>query len=278
MVLRTSRSRLHKLLLCLFTIVSIIASMGCDQTNGTGKVPEISPGIPNGYLPLIALPNSVLLLPLPPAERSLTFARDQQISQSNLALRGTPRWDLAAQDADLNLPHTANTFSCALDALISEQDTPRLYMLMRRVAMDAAKSTYAAKLLYKRPRPFMVNNEPICTPLEEDLLREDGSYPSGHTAMGWACALALSEIAPERTSALLARAWAFGQSRVVCNVHWQSDVNEGRTMGAATVAGLMLNPQFLSDLKAAKAELEAVRAKGLKPTRDCQWEAEVLDQ
>ena len=35
--------------------------------------------------------------------------------------------------------------------------------------------------------------------------------------------LLLVEIAPERANALLAWARAFGNSRLVCNAHWQSD-------------------------------------------------------
>ena len=105
---------------------------------------------------------------------------------------------------------------------------------------------------------------------------KDGSYPSGHTAIGWAWALILCEIAPEQTDAILARGRAFGQSRVICNVHWHSDVVEGRFMGAAAVARLHVDPAFRAEIEAAKAELAAVRAKGLKPTRDCQAEADAL--
>jgi acid phosphatase (class A) len=44
-------------------------------------------------------------------------------------------------------------------------------------------------------------------------------------------------------------------------------------MAAYTVARLHADPAFRADLEAAKAELEAVRAKGLKATRDCSAEA-----
>ena len=75
-------------------------------------------------------------------------------------------------------------------------------------------------------------------------MSKSGSYPSGHTAIGWAWALVLCEIAPEQTEAILARGRAFGESRMVCNVHWQSDVIEGRFMGASVVARLHAEPQF----------------------------------
>jgi acid phosphatase (class A) len=65
---------------------------------------------------------------------------------------------------------------------------------------------------------------------------------------------------------------------VICNVHWQSDVIEGRFMGAATVACLHADPVFRADLESAKTEFAAARAKGLKPTRDCKAEADALAQ
>jgi hypothetical protein len=63
---------------------------------------------------------------------------------------------------------------------------------------------------------------------------------------------------------------------VICNVHWHSDVVEGRFMGAAAVARLHADSAFSAELEAAKVELAAVRAKGLKPTRNCQAEAAAL--
>jgi len=70
----------------------------------------------------------------------------------------------------------------------------------------------------------MENGAPVCTPEDEEVLRKDGFYPSGHTALGWAWALILTEIAPDRADAILARGRAFGVSRNICNVHWHSDV------------------------------------------------------
>lgn len=238
-------------------------------------VAEIRPGILQGYLPTEMLPNSLELIP-PPAEGSTSLALDEYVSKTSLALRGTLRWDLAAEDADLMFPAAAGTFSCALNAPITKYDTPHLYMLLRRTLADAGLSTYTAKNHYKRTRPFVVNKEPTCTPEDEIHLMKDGSYPSGHTSIGWAWALILSEVAPEQTDAILARGRAFGQSRVICNAHWQSDVIEGRFMGAAAVARLHADPVFRSAVEEAKAELKTVRAKGLQPQRDCEAEAEAL--
>ena len=143
-----------------------------------------------------------------------------------------------------------------LDIKISEENTPHLYMILRRTLADAGLSTYGAKNHYQRMRPFMVNNTPICTPDDEAGLRKDGSYPSGHTAIGWAWALILSEVFPEQADVILERGKQFGISRNVCNVHWHSDVVYGRMMGATAVAMLHSNTDFMIDLEAAKEEIE----------------------
>ena len=57
---------------------------------------------------------------------------------------------------------------------------------------------------------------------------------------------------------------AIGDSRVVCGVHFQSDVEAGRVIGSAMVARLHADPQFQADLARAKAELaKAPAAAGL---------------
>ena len=50
-------------------------------------------------------------------------------------------------------------------------------------------------------------------------------------------------------------AFAAAMSARNCGVHYPSDVEAGRTVGAALVARLHAEPQFLADMAAAKAEL-----------------------
>ena len=251
---------------------------GAGLADEMGSKPETSPGVLKGYLPKEAVPDSAALLPPPPAMGSAAEALDQEIARENLRLRGTARWKLAGMDADLRFPSAAGDFSCALGAPITEQDTPRLYVMLQRIMTDAGAATGAAKTKYRHARPFMLDSQPTCAPDQEQVLRTNGSYPSGHTSVGWAWALVLSETSPDQSEAILARGRAFGESRLVCNVHWESDVIEGRFMGAATVARLHDEPEFLADLEAAKSELAAARAKSLPPQNDCKFEAEALSE
>jgi acid phosphatase (class A) len=267
---------LRKIVTALTCLVIVAACASVETPSKPAAVPEVRLGLLEGYLAPNALPNSLALLPPPPAAGSTAFLLDEKIYRKTRSLRGTPRWALAIEDADLMFPQAAGTFSCALNAPITEEETPHLYVLLRRTLTDAGLSTYAAKNHYNRPRPFAALKETSCTPDQEKHLRTNDSYPSGHTAIGWAWALILCEIDPDHTDAILARGLAFGESRVICGVHWESDVIEGRLVGAGVVARLHADAAFRADLEAAKAELAAVRAKGRKPTRDCKEEAAAL--
>lgn len=268
----------QRTLLSFFLLLVLIMS-GCAGPGFTGKpatVPEVRPGILAPYLPMESIPDGLALLPPPPAPGSPEILLDEDVNRRYGALRNSPRWTQAIQDADLDFPRAAGTFSCTLGIPITEQDTPYLYMLLRRSFTDAAISTLKAKSHYKRIRPFVVHNTSTCSPGWEEELRKDGSYPSGHSTIGWTWALILSELDPGRGDAILLRGRAFGESRLACGVHWQSDVMAGQFMACAVAARLHASPAFLADLAAAKAEITAARAKGLKPARNCAEEAAAL--
>ena len=252
---------------------------GCAALFEQTKLPdvgEVRPGMMKGYLDQPDLPNSLTLLPTVPKNSSATMVRDRAVSKKNLALRGSKRWELAIKDSQLDLPEAVDADSCTLGIPISKEETPQIYRLLRRVQTDARLSTGKAKNSYKRSRPFVWNKAPICTPDKKAFLLTNGSYPSGHSAIGWAWALTLAEIDPEHATEILSRGRAYSESRVICNAHWYSDIMWGRTMGASTIARLHAEPEYRKALKAAKAELISVREKGLKPTSDCHFEAEAL--
>jgi len=234
-------------------------------------------GYVNGYLSRAEMPDSLALLPPPPSEGSAALAADVEAFHKLTAMRNGPRGELAIKDANLRFPKASETFACALGINISESTTPHLNMLLRRTLSDAGLSTYKAKDHYQRTRPFVALKQPMCTPAEEAALAKDGSYPSGHSALGWAWALVLSELAPERTDALLQRGRAFAQSRGICGVHWKSDIEAGRLMGSAAVARLHDNAVFKAQMAAAKQEIAQTRAQGqVPPAPACAAEAEAI--
>jgi hypothetical protein len=89
---------------------------------------------------------------------------------------------------------------------------------------------------------------------EDDPLRNNGSYPSGHACASWLYALVMSEIVPDYQEELLARAFKYGNGRVITGYHWQSDVDMGRLVGATTYAIMHTNSDFMEQLELAKKE------------------------
>lgn len=202
--------------------------------------------------------------------------RDKEGAAAGIALRGSPRWDLATADADLRPGHAAAAFSCTAGFTIGKAETPALYALLGRAMADLGGASAEIKKRYARPRPFMVNGQPSCTPEAEKWLRYDGSYPSGHSAIGYGTGLILAEIMPDHAAQLIARGRAYGDSRRVCNVHWLSDVEEGRIVASATVMRLNADAAFAADLARAREEVAKVRAAPPAAPADCAKEALAL--
>nr|WP_313418488.1 phosphatase PAP2 family protein [Brevundimonas diminuta] len=183
----------------------------------------------------------------------MTAQNDLAVYRATRALKGQPRWFQAAADAEIVTPSAPNVFSEALGAPFEPERTPTLALLLGRMHADLETVQASAKASHARPRPFVSEPADICVDAAP-WLAESGSYPSGHAAMGWAWALVLSELAPDRAEAILTRGLAYGDSRVICGVHYVSDVEAGRLMGAALVARLKAEPAFQRDFEQAKAE------------------------
>ena len=176
-------------------------------------------------------------------------------------MRNTERGKLAAEDANLSAGGVANAFSSAFGSPITEKDAPQLHKLLTNMIEDAGDTaTRSAKEKYMRIRPFAFYGVSTCNTTEQDKLAKNGSYPSGHTSIGWATAPVLAEINPQRQNEILKRGYELGESRVICGYHWQSDVDAARIVGSAVVATLHTNPAFQQQLQKAKDEFAKRRS------------------
>jgi acid phosphatase (class A) len=272
-------SRLHRAALASTAVLALLGACATPQplpTTDPAALKSPRPGFVPGYMERGSWVDSLALLPPPPAAGSPALAADEAAYKTARAQQNSPRWAQAARDERLAFPAAAESFACAMGLPIAADKAPHLTMLMRRTLADAGLATYRAKDHYKRSRPFMVANDPTCKPDQEAALRKDGSYPSGHAAVGWAWALVLTEVAPERADALAQRGRSFGDSRMACGAHWASDVDAGRLVASAVVAQLHANADFRAQLDAAKGEVAAMRAAGAKPNVDCAAESAAL--
>lgn len=217
-----------------------------------------TPGIV-GYLAPGSVPEGRELLPAPPAAGSSAEALDRAIFFATRELKGTPRWELATRDAVYSPPAFLEHFACSLGARPEVAQVPALLRVVTRLEADVGTLVNSVKAQYKRPRPFVGTDAPICGSTDREATARNWSYPSGHATMAWATGLLLTELAPDTTARVLARARDLGESRLVCGVHALSDVEAGRTLASALVALLHASAEFKTDLEAARRELATAR-------------------
>lgn len=230
----------------------------------------------SGYLPSGTIDITKILLPAP-TTGDARYDADRKIFKATRRWVGTPRWDLATADVGTKVENMGHDFSCAVGVTLTPQDAPKTFALIAKAGVDTGTQSGAAKDYFKRLRPFQIDQGRICQPAEQ--LKNSFDYPSGHTTWGWTWGSLLAELAPDRATAIMARARAFGESRIVCGVHNASAVEAGRITSAATLTAVHAQPAFQADLAAARAELNALRADPATPKpQQCGAEAALVAQ
>lgn len=214
-------------------------------------------------IPSRELPNMRRFLPPPPDTASAAFQYDKaQYRWGKEQRLDSARCALAKQDAEWSVDYMCRVMGGAMGMTISKETTPAIYEMLGRGIMTADHVSETAKAYYMRIRPYMYYGEPTLAPWDEEELSHNGSYPSGHTILGWTTALLLTELAPEHADTLLARGYMYGQSRVIAGFHWQSDVDAGRLAASAAVARLHADKRFIKLMKKARKEYKKLRKNG----------------
>ena len=211
-----------------------------------------------GYLSAGDIDGQTVIGP-PPTPDSPRGKADRTIYLETRGLEGSARWRQATKDNDLWGGGALERYACALGAPINAVALPKTYHLLQRVELDARTVGTPPKNHYNRTRPLIGDDRPVCIK-REAWMSTNASYPSGHAMAGWAWGLVLGELVPAKASGLLEAGREIGDSRVVCGVHYQSDVEAGRMLGAAMVAREHADPAFRADFAAAKAELAKMKA------------------
>ena len=210
----------------------------------------------NQYYSNDQLPNAVNYLPAPPDTVSALGTTDINKFIEGKNIRPTEDGQTAINDVNNELDYFLKIFSNAFGRTLSATATPETYKLCECMYSLGDGATRSCKNYYMRSRPFKQLNEATAYPPSENIEKNTGSYPSGDASTGWMYALVLSELNPDAEEALLARAYQYGDGRVITGYHWQTDVEAGRLVGSAVYARLHNSDEFLRQLERAKKELD----------------------
>ena len=215
------------------------------------------------YVFLKDMPDAGIYLPPPPDMLSPQYADDFAQWQWGKTVRPTQRGQQANDDSQWGIKGMVRVFSDILGFEISKEKSPAIYKLLYNVLWTENESTHNAKRKYMRTRPFAQYNEHTWGRFDNEReLRFNGSYPSGHTSLGWSTALVLAEMVPELQDTLLRSGFQYGESRVIVGAHYQSDVDAGYLCGSTAVAVMHASEYFQKDLEAARKEY--CKIKGIK--------------
>jgi acid phosphatase (class A) len=186
-------------------------------------------------------------LPAPPADDSAQTKAELKELLEIQATRTPEQEKAAIADAEENVWRFADVMGPDFDAA----KLPKTAALFDRIVATEDVVDDHAKKAFNRPRPYMLD-EQIHPLLKKS---KSGSWPSGHSTIGYLMATVLGEMVPEKRNELFTRAAGYAENRLVAGFHYRSDTVMSRT-GAALIAQKMEEqPDFKTEFDAAKAEL-----------------------
>lgn len=206
-----------------------------------------------GYLAGSEIDFHTILGP-PPSVDSPRDRADVQLVQAYQNV-DEARWQMAKLDQQQLYPRFSGAFGRAIDKKTSRA----LVALLDRSLLDVDTTASAAKDYFHRPRPPQrMQLVRVCgkdnAPAPEEHPLHGASYPSGHSTHGWTVAMILARVAPDRTEALMKRAEEYEESRLICGMHFPTDVEAGEVVATAVVSRLDSSKAFQSDLARARRE------------------------
>ena len=193
------------------------------------------------------------LLPPPPADGSNAAKAELAELHRIEDTRTAERFVQAKSDGD---NETVTLFANALGSSFDLTKLPATAKLFSGIVHDEDAISGVAKKYFHRNRPYVVD---VSLKHCGSGVSKGGqtSYPSGHATVAFAMGVVLAELMPAKAQDILSRSADFAESRLVCGVHYRSDIEAGQVLGSVIAIKLMEIPEFQSAFSAAQAELKA---------------------
>lgn len=194
-----------------------------------------------------------LVLAAPPTRGSAVEAAELAAVRALIA-SATParmeqaRWDDVHEDPSI--------FDAAIGGGFEAKKLAATYELLSLVNNDTGIVTNVAKKIFNRTRPWGVDATlPNCD--QGRGKQPAGSYPSGHSTLGFSVGYALAQLMPDKAPVILARAKDYALSREYCGVHFASDSAASQVLATLAAARILASPALQPKIAAARAELRA---------------------
>ncbi len=185
---------------------------------------------------------------------------DEAASRRLVALEDSDRLILATRHAELRPGVALAHFDCALGFRIEAAEAPRLTAILTRVLHDANEAAEIAKARGHRARPVGDDPERRACQVVTPAQRATASHPSGSASVGSAYGAVLAALVPERAEALTEIGRQIAISRMICGMHYPSDIEDGAALGATVADAILATPAFEADAAVARGEIAAARA------------------
>jgi acid phosphatase (class A) len=241
------RIRLAAPLLCVAMLAQYVVAQAAPVQTAPAAAAQAKPApAPYYFDPAVIDPSRIL--PPPPAPGSAAQAEDLAEVHNAHDHASPDVLKFAQRDAneqDLFIYATVLGPGFRADALPATAD------LSKHLMSDASVMNGLLKAIYLRPRPFRADT----TLRSECGAATQMSYPSGHSMAGYLGAYTMAQIVPEKAQEILARADEYAQHRIVCAVHYPTDIREGRVVALELFGYLLAQPRFQKDLAAARSEV-----------------------
>lgn len=162
----------------------------------------------------------------PPNMISAKMEEDRRIYIETRHLQDSPRWQQAIRDAYLSDDETVQDFLVTSQLRLTDSSRRELEQRLGEAQEIAREAMAREKNIWKRRRPFIDYGGWTCVVNYKRFITS-WSYPSGHAVRGYTIALILGGMFPDKKQKLLERAHDYAESRVICGMHWNSDIEAG---------------------------------------------------
>lgn len=234
---------------------------------------------------LTALPSGEFYLPGPPEEGSLIWKDDSAKYFQYKEMARTfdaekdDYWDSAwakmneqyyfllyrlAADSVMNAPFitdvswTKGAKKWTVNYTRNTTDFPEMNTL--ELMCEQMKEDNTSNLWRTRPRPYCYFGDWYTGKYYQKGTSSANSYPSGHGYFAGLFGMCLLYIDPANALAIKKMVDEWADCRLLVGAHWNTDIVDGKQLGAIAFSIAMNYPQFRDQVLAAKAELEAYRA------------------